>query len=224
MVCDAGPLLASRKVEQHRESATHMRKLGRAVHELSSTSVRRQRFKQEQQMRQDQQAQQPPLSPEPQAPWQPPPLPRSQFERDWDGMFRHEDAPWDFGGMDDNEQRILDDVRPRIEASARRVDEDRSFWPWPDRATFLLHLVVFAPRTPFSRMVTELCIAFANAVQHYDIPTYNAFREAAEKVRQRNPCQTSIQTTGSAGNLFFYNRIKGGIARVRKETSEKVNG
>ncbi|KAL9938932.1 hypothetical protein V8E36_001745 [Tilletia maclaganii] len=141
-----------------------------------------------------------------------PPLPRSQFERDWNRMQELEDTAWQRDEQSNEEREMIAEIRSRLAAESRR-DDDKDFWPWPDRGTFLLSLVVFAPRTPLSRTVTELVIAFANAVKHYEVPTLSAFRSATEKMRLRSPTKAVQPSEGSSGVPFFFNSIASGIAK-----------
>ncbi|KAL9938890.1 hypothetical protein V8E36_002609 [Tilletia maclaganii] len=216
LVCPAAPVFANRKIQTHRDSLLHQSNLLLPAHRLSTESAAYR-----------------PKALQMRAPRSPsldseagyndlddysgflaelPPLPRSQFERDWNRMQELEDTAWQRDEQSNEEREMIAEIRSRLAAESRR-DDDKDFWPWPDRGTFLLSLVVFAPRTPLSRTVTELVIAFANAVKHYEVPTLSAFRSATEKMRLRSPTKAVQPSEGSSGVPFFFNSIASGIAK-----------
>ncbi|CAD6913646.1 unnamed protein product [Tilletia controversa] len=131
---------------------------------------------------------------------------RSQFDRGWDAMGDRNEALWDLGAQTEEERRMIAELEGQM-ANANRIDDDGDFWPWPDRGWVMNDV------SPLSRTITEGVLAFARAVQRYEIPTYSAFRSATESIRRSNPSADSVEFKGSAGNMLFYNSISSGIAR-----------
>ncbi|KAL9938983.1 hypothetical protein V8E36_001796 [Tilletia maclaganii] len=212
LICPRAPVFPNRKLQAHRETAGHQNNLRLPAHRLSATSARYQPAQ--------------PRAPLVSRETSPdffddyvagflddlPPLPRSQFQRDWDKMQEMEEQPWQRDEQSEEDRRMIAELQARL-AAAAKVDNDADFWPWPDRGIFVLPQVVMAPRTPLSRTVTELVIAFAKAIQHHTVPTLSAFRSATDKVRLRSPCKAVVPFQGVGGTPFFYNSVANGLAR-----------
>ncbi|CAD6972693.1 unnamed protein product [Tilletia controversa] len=62
----------------------------------------------------------------------PPVFASSQFDREWDGMQGGADMAWNFDGPTEEERRMIEDVQKAMR-NAARVEDDRQFFPWPDR-------------------------------------------------------------------------------------------
>ncbi|KAE8183292.1 hypothetical protein CF335_g8367, partial [Tilletia laevis] len=218
LMCPLAPVYPNRKVEQHRATAVHTRDRSRSLQELSTTSARRSAAEEARRERGPSPAPLPvydddadPFDEEP-PPVRAYPMARSQFDRGWDAMGDRNEALWDLGAQTEEERRMIAELEGQM-ANANRIDDDGDFWPWPDRGTYLLSLLVFCPRSPLSCTITEGVLAFTRAVQRYEIPTYSAFRSATESIRRSNPSADSVEFKGSAGNMLFYNSISSGIAR-----------
>ncbi|CAD6889753.1 unnamed protein product [Tilletia caries] len=224
VVCPKAPAVSTRHMDEHRATSVHVRNKALPPNRLSVTSIRHQRYlvvqaAEKRAARAADTAPPPsPLSPRmsndangdgAQREYAPPVFASSQFDRDWDGMQGGADMAWNFDGPTEKERRMIENVQKAMR-NAARVGDDRQFFPWPDRGTFLLSLVAFAPRSPLSRSVLELVLAFARAIHGYEVPTLSAFRRAAEKVRESGggALQASV---GSGGTTFFTKSIRNGL-------------
>ncbi|CAD6963839.1 unnamed protein product, partial [Tilletia caries] len=83
-----------------------------------------------------------------------PSLATRSFDRDWNAMpdagDRGREIPgWQFRESNLEEEAYFQAVQAAL-AAVPRTDEDGAFFPWPNRSTFLLSLVAFAPRCPLS--------------------------------------------------------------------------
>ncbi|KAE8240941.1 hypothetical protein A4X06_0g7723, partial [Tilletia controversa] len=146
-----------------------------------------------------------------------PSLATRSFDRDWNAMpdagDRGREIPgWQFRESNLEEEAYFQAVQAAL-AAVPRTDEDGAFFPWPNRSTFLLSLVAFAPRCPLSRSCIEMILAFARAIAGYDIPSMSAFRQACEKVRGSSGAGWGNITRGSAGTPIFSKSLKSGLTK-----------
>ncbi|KAL9933878.1 hypothetical protein V8E36_006960 [Tilletia maclaganii] len=222
-ICPTAPVVEHRHLDRHRATDAHQRNMALPASRLAATSVKFRRFEAtnaaeaalERQRVEAFPSPSPPLGNEGAAPareYAPPAHAVSAFDRAWQGMFDDHAAPFfDFNDGEDINQQLLDEVE-RAAKNVPRTEEDGAYHPWPDRGTFLLSLVAFAPRSPLSRATIELILIFARAIQGYEVPTLSGFRKAMETVRQSGRGAPAPHV-GSSASTFYAKSIKSGIAR-----------
>ncbi|KAE8239892.1 hypothetical protein A4X06_0g7989 [Tilletia controversa] len=147
VVCPKAPAVSTRHIDEHRATGVHVRNKALPPNRLSVTSIRHQRYLVDQAAEKraaraaDTAPPPSPLSPRmsndangdgAQREYAPPVFASSQFDREWDGMQGGADMAWNFDGPTEEERRMIEDVQKAMR-NAARVEDDRQFFPWPDR-------------------------------------------------------------------------------------------
>ncbi|KAK0552899.1 hypothetical protein OC844_006377 [Tilletia horrida] len=98
---------------------------------------------------------------------------------------------------------------PPPEASGSAQKQDYS--PFPDKVTFVVHMISNAPRRPMSVNQIKSVLLALRLLGVQDVPSYSSYKQAVQRVREHHSASALKPFKGLHGHEFFINSIGHGL-------------